>query len=416
MKMNIRITAMILIAVFAWTGLSAEKSVRKVAIETISNNPASFDNELVKVEGLVTQYIPANANSTAYYLIRGDYGSFIRINTTANPPETNQKYCVTGVVYVFFNENGSISKFFISEQSRYDGICQDFPEISVVPQTLDFGEIEPNKSSEMSFTISNIGRADLNLTEISISNNQNFEIIRPQTLVLEPGKSTVLKVIFTPKESGDYSGILNITSNATNSLGQIQVAGMTIPPPPHTNWLMYILIAAAVLLLVLLVVLFANRRKEKVLPKQDLAQQPQQPAVTQNTTYVNRTDYSTIAIPKTILVTQKLFPGEFEIISGVDIGKKFKIPGHQEPQGLVVTIGREDPGKTMSQYHIQLKDNTVGREQAQLIHNGNGTEFISLGKTNFSIVDGKELQPQEKAILVNGSTIKLGEVTLKYNL
>lgn len=414
MKTKLKIIACIFLAAITFTANTAERTVNKVAIETISNNPAAFDNELVKIDGLVTQYIPANANSTAYYLIKGDYGSFIRVNTTANPPETNQKYCVTGVVYVNYNEKGGVSKLFISEQSRYDGTCQDFPEISVLPEKLSFGLIEANKSSELFFTITNNGRADLNLTEISISNNENFEIIRPQTLVLEPGKSTELKVIFTPKEGGDFSGIVNILSNANNSLGPIIVEGNS--PVDKTDWLMYIMIGAAVLLVILLYVLFANRRKERVLPKQDLTQQPQQPSDTQNTAYTNRTDYTTIAIPKTILVTQKLFPGEFEILTGLDAGKKFKVPGHQESQGLVVTIGREDPGKAMSQYHIQLKDNTVGREQAKLIHNGQGTELLSLGKTNYSIVDGKELQPQEKAVLVNGSIIKLGEVTLKYNL
>jgi len=411
MKPTIKISAFVFVAVFAWTGLFAEKTVRKVAIESISNNPALFQDEIVKVEGLVTQYIPANASSTAYYLLKGDYGSFIRVNTTATPPETNQKYCVTGVAYVYFNDRGGISKYFISEQSRYEGVCNDVPIISVLPGTVDFGKIEANKSSGMSFIISNTGRADLDLIGISISNNENFEIIKPQSMVLEPGKSTELKVIFTPKVAGNYSGIINISSNASNSPGQIQVIGAS---PETTNWLVYILIGASVLLLALLVILFANKKREVV-------SQMQVPNIPKSNTSgasqpINPGAYQTIAIPKTIHLTEKLFPGEFEILTGLDAGKKFRIPGHQESDGLVVTIGRELPGKEMAQYHIQLKDNTVGREQARLIYNGEGAELLSLGKTNYSVVDGRELKPQEKVKLSNGSTIKLGEVTLKYSL
>lgn len=413
MRIIIRVLTIGLLAVIICTELVAQNNVRQIAIETIFNNPAGFQDEIVKVEGLVTQYIPANANSTAYYLLKGDYGSFIRVNTTAASPETNQKYCVTGVVYVYFNDQGGISKYFISEQSRYDGVCNDLPEIAVSPENLDFGQVEANMSSEKMFTIANIGRADLNLNEISISNNENFEIVRPQSLLIQPGKSLELKIIFTPKEAGNYTGILNISHNASNSLGQVQVMGNS---PEGINWLLYVLIGATALFILLLVFLFINRKRDVAEPRPVIKTPVQQPDTPTMPAYTNQISYQTIAIPKSIPGTQKLFPGEFEILTGLDAGKKFRIPGFQNQEGLIVTIGRDNPGKEMAQYHIQLKDNTVGREQARLIYDGQITEFLSLGKTNFSIVDGNELKPQEKIGLANGSVIKLGEVTLKYNL
>ena len=412
MKTIARVLGTVLLAI-ACSGLIAQTNASKTAIESIYNSPASYQDELVKVEGLVTQYIPASANSSAYYLLKGDYGSFIRVNTTSNPPETNQKYCVTGVVYVYLNDQGGISKFFISEQSRYDGVCNDLPEIAVSPVTLEFGSVDANNSIEKTFTISNTGRADLTLNEISISNNENFEIIKPQTMLIQPGRSIDLKVIFTPKESGDFTGILSISSNSSNTLDNIGVRGNC---NAETNWLMYILFAASALLLILLIILFTTRGNK---PKQtSLSPQKPEPfrAVPDAPSYTNQPSYHTVAVPQTIHLTQKLFPGEFEIITGLDTGKKFRIPGFQGQEGLMVTIGREIPGNEMSHYHIQLKDNTVGREQAKLINNGVITELLSLGKTNFSVVDGKELKPGEKAVLNPGTVIKLGEVSLKYNL
>jgi len=81
-------------------------------ITSINDNPGNYVNENVVIEGLVTQYVPGTSNTVAYYILRDDLGSEIQVNTTIGPPNTNEKYRVTGVVY---HEN---RRLFVSESTR----------------------------------------------------------------------------------------------------------------------------------------------------------------------------------------------------------------------------------------------------------------------------------------------------------
>lgn len=87
---------------------------KKTTIEEISNNPGMFNNDAVEIEGLVTQYVPSTSSTTSYYLIKGDYGGVIKVNTSESAPETNKKYKVSGTVYIDPNTHDA----FISEKSK----------------------------------------------------------------------------------------------------------------------------------------------------------------------------------------------------------------------------------------------------------------------------------------------------------
>jgi len=53
----------------------------------------------VTIEGLVTQYTPeTSANTTAYYIIKGEFGRPIQVNTSAKKPVINRKYKVKGII------------------------------------------------------------------------------------------------------------------------------------------------------------------------------------------------------------------------------------------------------------------------------------------------------------------------------
>jgi hypothetical protein len=82
------------------------------SVYEIVQSPGTYINENVQVEGLVFQYVPGTSNTVAYYLIRDDNGAEVQVNTVMEPPETNIKYRVTGVLY---HENRNL---FISELSR----------------------------------------------------------------------------------------------------------------------------------------------------------------------------------------------------------------------------------------------------------------------------------------------------------
>ena len=50
------------------------------------------------VEGLVTQYTAASEGTTAYYILKGEYGRPIQVNTSFKKPIINRKYRVKGIV------------------------------------------------------------------------------------------------------------------------------------------------------------------------------------------------------------------------------------------------------------------------------------------------------------------------------
>ncbi len=55
-------------------------------------------DQFVAIEGLVVQYTPSIEGSTAYYIIKGEYGRPIKVNTSKRKPVINRKYRVRGIV------------------------------------------------------------------------------------------------------------------------------------------------------------------------------------------------------------------------------------------------------------------------------------------------------------------------------
>lgn len=97
-----------------FTLLFVHSKLQATTVENIINNPGNYDGESVTVEGVVTQYVEGNASTTSYYILKGYYGGKIKVNTASVKPEVNQKYKVSGIVYI-----DPISREpFISEQSK----------------------------------------------------------------------------------------------------------------------------------------------------------------------------------------------------------------------------------------------------------------------------------------------------------
>jgi hypothetical protein len=71
-----------------------------VKIEDIFENPGKYENEKVVISGIVNQYFPSTTKTTSYYMVQGNYGGEINVNTTLKPPVTFKKYQITGVVVI----------------------------------------------------------------------------------------------------------------------------------------------------------------------------------------------------------------------------------------------------------------------------------------------------------------------------
>ncbi len=78
----------------------AQQNKDSLKISDIVNNPGNYDNEFVTIKGIVTQYTPGSAKTTAYYLLKGDFGGVIKVNTSTPKPETHKVYSVSGTVII----------------------------------------------------------------------------------------------------------------------------------------------------------------------------------------------------------------------------------------------------------------------------------------------------------------------------
>jgi hypothetical protein len=389
-------------------------TAQRTSIQRIMANPGAFQDEVVQVDGLVTNYVPASANSTAYYMLKGDFGDMIRVNTATTAPETNKKCCVNGILYCIKDNEGLITRVFISEQERYDGICDDKPIIALAQEEISFKDVKIDNGVKQVLTINNTGKANLNLLEISLSNKEVFELVMPQSMVVVPGANAEVGIIFTPGKEGKFSGILTIKHNAENGLSTINVLGETVIIPWWKKPAFIIMILAGILLLVLIIVLLLRRKQSNIYQPSPstISSLPGKDPITANSPA--REDLKTIIIPMTIPKTVRVFPGEFEIVAGLDKGKKFKMPGYQTNDGLRITIGREKVNGELGQFHIELKDTTVGRKQAEIYFTNNIAYLKSLGETNHSLVDGQDILPGNTVELKPNAVMQFGDVSLVY--
>ena len=335
--------ALLLIVLLGTVGISQNTSNDStlVLISDIVNNPGRFSDEFLKVEGIVTQYTPGSANSTAYYLLKGDFGGVIKVNTNEERPVTNEKYRVEGTVVI--------------------------------------------------------------------------DMVNQEAYLIEKRKSKVIDEEEFIDTDGD--GVEDDLDDCPDEKGTIKNNGC---PEDYT---LYYIGGGVLLLLILIVIYFRQKNKSAASsypsggftsPKDSSFTAPGTSAETVKIEN-SSTDFQTIKIetdsaPKTM----KLLPGYLEITAGADKGKKFSISGYPTPDGSVITIGRETVTGERKYAHIQLKEPTVSRKQAEIRAIGGKLEIKNLSTTNLTQLNGVEIQPNHKMELEPDSTIKTGEVEFTY--
>ena len=89
---------------------------------------------------------------------------------------------------------------------------QQAPRIAIIPSPLDFGEVFVNRTSELPITITNEGRADLIISDITVRGDF-FSCNFDNEIVIESGENDQVLVTFHAERVGDYGGVLTIFSN-----------------------------------------------------------------------------------------------------------------------------------------------------------------------------------------------------------
>jgi hypothetical protein len=347
----------------------------KDTIDAITDNPGKYNQQLVEVEGLVSQYVPSTSTSTSYYLLKSYFGGLIRVNTSEPAPEINKKYRVTGIVYIDPTDNTP----FISEKMK--------TTILDVPLSIQPSVVEVEEKSQITAAIA--GGTP------------------PYSIQIPANASVAVASIHAT----------GLTINGISS-GQTAVAVQDASVPPKAvsveitvkSGVQKMLIIGLSILLVALIgflVYFLTRRKSA-------------PGITTGTSQPAgfSSDFKTVKIITSKPKTMVFIPGELVITTGEDKGKSFRIAGYPTPDGSVVSIGREAVGGERAYAHIQLDNRfrTVSHKQAEVIYRDGKLWVKNLSETNLTQVDGVELKPGEKAELKAGSSMRTGELEFQYKV
>lgn len=357
---------------------------KQTSIEAIVNNPGNFEGSEVEFSGLATQYV-RDIGSTNYYLIKGDFGGIIRVNTAEPAPETNIKYVVKGIVYI----DARTKRVFVSEKSKYP---VEFPD----PILSAPGYVEKNENATISWNAEDATKATLNGSPVETKGNKIISLNEATTFVFQ----------------------------AQYPNGKFKEKSVTITIIQQSHLLLYILIGALVILIIAFVYFQMNKRNlvNEVPPsniyQEQIRQQHQQSYAAEykeaKPEYTSDSDYKTIKIVRTSPKTLKFIPGKLVITDGADKGKEFKVAGYPTTNGFIVTIGRNEVNGDRAYAHIQLNEKTVSREQAELHYIDHKLYVKNLSETNFTQLNGVELSPGQTVEIQSGSTIKTGEVEFKY--
>jgi hypothetical protein len=98
-------------------------------------------------------------------------------------------------------------------------------QLSPNPSSLAFGNVAVGDNKSLSDTVTNTGTSSVTISQIAISGTGFSLSGISAPLTLAAGKSVTFDVEFAPAASGNASGNLTITSNASNSTLTIGLSG-----------------------------------------------------------------------------------------------------------------------------------------------------------------------------------------------
>jgi len=121
-KRSLLIMAVILLTVISAISQPTQKANLSSVIDSIFITPSKYLNETVTVEGVIVQYVAEPTKTTAFYILKSDYGATIKVITSSSEPAILKRYTVNGIVS--YEAAGPI----IKENSK---VCLDCPQIIV---------------------------------------------------------------------------------------------------------------------------------------------------------------------------------------------------------------------------------------------------------------------------------------------
>jgi hypothetical protein len=107
-------------------------------------------------------------------------------------------------------------------------------QLTASPSPLSFGSINTGASATQNVTLTNTGNSSVSVSQISISGAGYSAAGFALPVTLAAGQSTSFSVTFAPTTTGNLSGSVTVTSNATNSPLAIPLSGSGVAAVNHS--------------------------------------------------------------------------------------------------------------------------------------------------------------------------------------
>lgn len=131
---------------------------------------------------------------------------------------------------VVVGEGNNVIDFYRSETIQFTVAPAVEPKAKFSRTSLVFDDTQVGQTSEMDWTITNIGDATLKVSSITVPEGFSTDFSSWSSKSLEPNDSHTFKVTFAPTEAKTYSGNLVFKSNAVNAQeAKFSVGGKGIP-------------------------------------------------------------------------------------------------------------------------------------------------------------------------------------------
>lgn len=110
------------------------------------------------------------------------------------------------------------------------------PAIEARPASLDFGTTAPGVGVDRSVELSNVGVADLRISEVLIEGESAFTLFPQAVTVIKPQASVTLMLTFRPAAPGNFAARLLVRSDAQNTAElAVSLSGVAFSTDPCAN-------------------------------------------------------------------------------------------------------------------------------------------------------------------------------------
>jgi hypothetical protein len=107
-------------------------------------------------------------------------------------------------------------------------------QLTASPTNLSFGSVSVGDSKTLPVTIRNAGNSNVSINNVALSGSGFAASGLGSGQTLTPGQTVTLNIRFEPSGSGNTSGSVTITSNASNSPATVTLSGTGVQPVQHS--------------------------------------------------------------------------------------------------------------------------------------------------------------------------------------